>query len=56
MAKVKRPTNKAFGGSDETDQWCIHVIVRNNANDGQELGDAMLEVDDVIDTELADLA
>jgi hypothetical protein len=56
MAKVRRPTNRAIGAGNEGDQWCIHITVRNNANNGQELGDAMLEVDDVIDVELADLA
>ena len=49
MAKVTKPQFKNFA-SDEVDQLCIHVIVRNQADNGQELGDAMLEVDEVIDT------
>ena len=31
MATVRRPTYQAYGGQDQ-DQWCIHVIVRNAAD------------------------
>lgn len=48
MAKIQKPYLAP-------NKLCIHVIVRNQV-DGKELGDALLEVDEVIDTKLSDLA
>jgi hypothetical protein len=41
--------------SDQDDKYFIHFIVRNNV-DGKEIGDSKIELDELIDINLRDLA
>jgi hypothetical protein len=41
--------------SEDDDKQFIHIIVKNKI-DGSEIGDAKIELDELIDTNLSDLA
>ena len=55
---VKKPAKAAAANAalpEQAEKHCLHFLVRNGT-DGPEIGDAKIELDELIDINLADLA